>query len=92
MGVTISALGGRTDLSRKKGPLRGQMEYLAFIKKYISRYGISPAERNIQEHFMVSAPSVNQMIRTLERRGFIVRDRDWSGQAVPRSIRVVWDA
>jgi hypothetical protein len=40
---------------------------------------------------LVSAPSVNQMIRTLERRGFIARDRDWFGQTMPRSIRVLWD-
>lgn len=24
-------------------------------------------------------------------RGFITRDRDWMGQTVPRSIRVLWD-
>jgi len=34
---------------------------------------------------------VNQMIRTLEKKGFISRDRDWFGQTVPRSIRVLWD-
>jgi DNA-binding MarR family transcriptional regulator len=55
------------------------------------RNGISPAETDIRVHFQVSAPSVNQMIRTLERRGFITRDRDWFGQTVPRSIRVLWE-
>lgn len=72
-------------------PTRRQREYLAFVKKYMHRFGVAPAESDIQRHFLVSAPSVNQMVRTLERRGFIERDHDWYGQAVPRSIRVVWD-
>ncbi len=72
-------------------PTRRQREYLAFITKYLHRFGVAPAESDIQKHFLVSAPSVNQMVRTLERRGFIERDHDWYGQAVPRSIRVVWD-
>jgi len=72
-------------------PTRRQKEYLEFIKKYMHRFGVAPAEQDIQRHFLVSAPSINQMIRTLERRGFIVRDRDWFGRTVPRSIRVIWD-
>lgn len=72
-------------------PTRRQREYLAFITRYMHRFGVAPAEADIQRHFLVSAPSVNQMVRMLERRGFIERDHDWYGQAVPRSIRVVWD-
>jgi hypothetical protein len=72
-------------------PTRRQAEYMNFIRKYIEVHGVSPAEADIQRHFRVSAPSVNQMIRTLERRGFIERGRDWSGHAAARSIRVVWD-
>jgi len=72
-------------------PTARQRDYLDFIKKYMSRYGVAPAEADIERHFMVSAPSVNAMVRTLERRGFITRARDWSGQALPRSIRVVWE-
>ena len=72
-------------------PTRRQLEYLEFIRRYMHRNGVSPAETDIQAHFLVSAPSVNQMVRTLERRGFISRDRDWFGQTVPRSIRVLWD-
>ena len=72
-------------------PSRRQFEYLEFIRRYMHRNGVSPAETDIQAHFQVSAPSVNQMIRTLERRGFITRDRDWSGKTVPRSIRVLWE-
>jgi len=72
-------------------PTRRQMEYIEFIRRYMHRNGVSPAETDIQAHFLVSDPSVNQMIRTLERRGFITRSHDWFGQTVPRSIRVIWD-
>lgn len=70
-------------------PTSRQREYLVFIQRYMSQHGVSPAELDIQRHFLVSAPSVNAMIRTLERRGFITRDRDPWGQTVPRSIRVL---
>ena len=75
----------------RSGPTRRQKQYLEFIKKYMHRFGVAPSEQDIQRHFLVSAPSVNQMIRTLERAGFIVRDRDWYGRTTPRSIRVIWD-
>jgi len=65
-------------------PTSRQREYLEFIKKYMFRFGISPAESDIQRHFLVSAPSVNSMMQALERYGFIVRQR-----GVPRSIRLV---
>lgn len=64
-------------------PTKRQMEYLAFIAKYIARFGRSPAESDIERHFLVSAPSVNQMMQTLERRGFIARQH-----GVPRSVRI----
>lgn len=79
----------RSDAAR--GPTRRQREYLDFIRRYMHRFGVAPAETDVQEHFLVSAPSVNQMIRTLERKGYITRDRDWFGKTVPRSIRVLWD-
>jgi hypothetical protein len=72
-------------------PTRRQLEYLEFIKRYLHRWARSPSEADIQKAFMVSAPSVHQMIRTLDRRGFISRDQDWLGQTAPRSIRVLWD-
>ena len=65
-------------------PSKRQVEYLAFIAKYIARFGRAPAESDIQRHFLVSAPSVNQMIQTLERNGFISRQR-----GVPRSIKLL---
>lgn len=64
-------------------PTKRQGEYLQFISKYIHRFGRAPAESDIQRHFLVSAPSVNQMMQTLERRGFITRER-----GVARSIQV----
>ena len=70
-------------------PTSRQREYLDFICRYMARYGVSPAETDIQRHLMVSAPSVNQMVRTLERRGFITRARDIHGDVLPRSIRVL---
>lgn len=73
------------------GPTRRQREYIDFIKRYMHRFGVAPAESDIQDHFLVSAPSVNQMIRTLERKGFNTRDRDWFGKTIPRSIRVLRD-
>jgi repressor LexA len=72
-----------------KRPTARQREYLEFIKKYILRFGVSPAESDIERHFLVSAPSVNQMMRSLERAGHITRRRDLTGRCVPRSIRVV---
>ena len=65
-------------------PTSRQREYLEFIKKYMLRFGISPAESDIQRHFLVSAPSVNSMVQALERHGFIMRQR-----GMPRSIRLV---
>ena len=67
-------------------PTKRQLEYLAFISKYLNRFGRAPAESDIQRHFLVSAPSVNQMMQTLERRGFITRQ-----PGVPRSIRLCID-
>ena len=65
-------------------PTRRQREYLEFIARYRFRFGVSPAESDIERHFLVSAPSVNQMVQTLERRGFITRTR-----GIPRSISIV---
>jgi hypothetical protein len=65
-------------------PTPRQREYLEFIKKYMLRFGVSPAESDIQRHFLVSAPSVNSMVQALERYGFIIRQR-----GKPRSIRLV---
>jgi hypothetical protein len=91
LAITFRSEGRKGRLARPEQPSARQREYLQFIARYLARFGVSPAERDIQQHFMVSAPSVNQMMKTLERRGFIARARDFSGQAIPRSIRVIVD-
>src|SRR5215813_4476274 len=73
---------------REKGPqptLR-QKEYLDFIARYIARYGVPPSEADLARHFLVAAPSVNQMVQVLERRGFIRRQL-----GIARSITIVGD-
>jgi len=70
--------------ARGHRPTLRQREYLRFIARYILRFGVAPAESDIQRHFLLSAPAVNQMIQSLERLGFITRRR-----GVPRSICIV---
>lgn len=69
-----------------EAPTKRQLEYLLFMATYIRRYGRTPAESDIERHFLVSAPSVNQMMQMLERRGFISRQ-----PGVPRSARICID-
>lgn len=69
-----------------KRPTKRQLEYLTFIAKYIQHFDRAPAESDIERHFLVAAPSVNQMMQVLERRGFITRQ-----PGVPRSIRICID-
>lgn len=52
-------------------PKQGQ--YLAFIYYYRKLNGRSPSEADMQRYFDVTAPSVHQMVVTLERLGFISR-------------------
>jgi Mn-dependent DtxR family transcriptional regulator len=62
-------------------PSKGQ--YLAFIYAYTRLHGRPPAEAEMQQYFRVSAPSVHQMVLTLERAGFIRRQ-----PGVARSIEM----
>ncbi len=50
-----------------------QGQYLAFIHYYTKLRGCPPAESDMQRYFRVSAPSVHQMVCTLEQRGLIER-------------------
>ena len=50
-----------------------QGQYLAFIYYYTKLNRSSPAEADMQRYFGVSAPSVHQMVVTLEKHGFISR-------------------
>jgi pRiA4b ORF-3-like protein/LexA DNA binding domain-containing protein len=61
-----------------------QGRYLAFIHAYTSLHGFPPAESEIAAAMCVSPPSVNQMVKMLERKGLIQRQ---PGQ--PRSLRVL---
>ena len=61
-----------------------QGQYLAFIYCYTKIHYQSPAERDMQMYFRVTAPSIHQMVLTLEKNGLISRV---PGQ--PRSIRLL---
>jgi SOS-response transcriptional repressor LexA len=61
-----------------------QGRYLAFIHAYTARHGYPPAEAEITAALLVSPPSVNQMVKRLEKKGLISRR-----PATPRSIRVL---
>lgn len=58
-------------------PKQGQ--YLAFIYTYELLNRQAPAEADFQRFFLVSPPSVHQMLTTLEKHGWISR--------VPRQAR-----
>lgn len=60
-----------------------QGEYLAFIERFTARHGYSPSFDDIGRHFGTTPPSVNGMIKTLERRGLLSRL-----PGVARSLRV----
>ena len=59
-----------------------QGQYLAFIYYYTKIHGVPPAEADMQRYFRVSPPAVHEMVKTLERQGFIARE-----PGRPRSIR-----
>ena len=50
-----------------------QGRYLAFIHAYIQLHGYPPAESDIAAALCVSPPSVNQMVKMLEKKGLILR-------------------
>src|SRR2546421_7506263 len=61
-----------------------QGRYLAFIQAYIGQHGYPPAESEIAAAMCVSPPSVNQMVKTLEKRGLVLRH---PGQ--PRALQIL---
>ena len=61
-----------------------QGQYLAFIHAYSKVNGRPPAQLDIQRFFAVTAPTVHQMVLTLERRGLLRRT---PGQ--PRSLEIL---
>jgi Mn-dependent DtxR family transcriptional regulator len=60
-----------------------QGQYLAFIHAYTLVIGKPPAEADIQRFFVVTPPTVHQMVLTLERHGLISRT-----PGVARSIKL----
>ena len=60
-----------------------QGQYLAFIDSYITMYGRSPSEAELQRFFRKTPPTIHQMILKLEQKGYISRV---PGQA--RSIKL----
>lgn len=61
-----------------------QGQFLAFIHGFIARRGIAPSFEEIGSHFGTTLPSVNTMVKTLERNGLISRV-----PGVARSLRVL---
>src|SRR5215468_6214152 len=70
------------DVMAEFTPTQGR--YLAFIHAYTSLHGYPPAESEIAAAMCVSPPSVNQMVKMLERKGLIQRQ-----PGVPRSVRIL---
>jgi len=61
-----------------------QGQYLVFIYYYQKLNKIAPAHADIQKYFASNQASVNDMLKTLERKEFIKRER---GKA--RSIQLL---
>ena len=61
-----------------------QGQYLVFIHAYTKVNGRPPAQADMQRFFAVTAPTVHQMVLSLERRGLLRRT---PGQA--RSLEVL---
>ena len=61
-----------------------QGRYLAFIGAYTNRHGYPPSESDVAESMCVSPPAAHRMIKTLEKKGFLLRH---PGEA--RSIEIL---
>ena len=61
-----------------------QGQYLAFIWAYSQINRRAPAEADFQRYFRVTAPSVHQMIKTLDQLGLIDKQ-----PGVARSIQLL---
>ncbi len=61
-----------------------QGRYLSFIHAYSEGFGFPPAELEMAKAMKVSPPSVNQMMKMLEKKGLIRRE-----PGVPRSIKIL---
>jgi DNA-binding MarR family transcriptional regulator len=61
-----------------------QGQYLAFIYAYTIIHNQAPAERDMQQFFHVTPPTVHNMLKVLEHHGFIRRQ-----SGVARSIQLL---
>jgi DNA-binding MarR family transcriptional regulator len=61
-----------------------QGQYLAFIWAYSQINSRAPAEADFQRYFKVTAPSVHQMLKTLDQLGLIDKQ-----PGVARSIQLL---
>lgn len=61
-----------------------QGRYLAYLHAYTELHGYPPSESEMASAMCVSPPSVNQMVKMLEKRGLISRQ---PGKA--RSLQVI---
>ena len=61
-----------------------QGRYLAYIYAHTEGFGLPPAESEVAAAIGVSPPSVNQMMKTLEKKALIRRQ-----PGVPRSIEIL---
>jgi hypothetical protein len=61
-----------------------QGQYLAFIWAYSQINRRAPAEADFQRYFRVTAPSVHQMLKTLDQLRLIDKQ-----PGVPRSIQLI---
>jgi SOS-response transcriptional repressor LexA len=93
---------GSQDVMADFTPTQGR--YLAFIRAYTNLHGYPPAESEIAAAICVSPPSVNQMVKMLEKKGLIQRQPGrsrslqvlvpedeippWNGRKQARSRRV----
>jgi len=75
----------KPDASKAPSFTAKQGQYLAFIYNYTKmHHGQAPSELDLQGYFQVSAPSIHNMVKTLERNCLIEKK---PGQA--RSIRLL---
>ena len=52
-----------------------QGQYLAFVYFYIKLNKIAPAHADFQKYFQLDPASVNSMLKTLERKEFIKKEK-----------------
>ncbi|HSI87162.1 MAG: LexA family protein [Candidatus Methylacidiphilales bacterium] len=56
-----------------KTPTDRQGQFLAYIYQYSQIHGRAPAEKDMQDFFQITAPSVHSMVLMLEKNHFISR-------------------